>query len=311
MYYVKIVLFLICLGSALCGLAAPHNNDFRKNYIPQEGNFKNKDWQGTSQMYDTSGKKDFSNEKFYQSDSVNRSINKKFDGLDNKGENFTNKDFTNKDLQYSNASKKPENLKKNWDKSENTPNFKNLNEDLNKSYGGNIELEKEYKFKQHIVDQMQHMQENSLAEINKFFSLGKDNDTEGIPVTVANEDALKSSKVRNESLLDILGVSSTKEIQRGSITLKKSADLGTINMSDKDSKSYVEADSQNKLSTKSVQNTQNKSSVSEGDSSKNKQEVVESVSSKIDTSKTKSFFGLPQNMRRGEATIKVDVKKSE
>ncbi len=217
---------------------------------------------------------------------------------------------------------------KKWVAPENSALPRNLDRTLNKEYSGSIDFSQKNlsDINKQYVERMGEIQENTMRELNKFFSRDDFQDG-GVPITKAgSQDNAMTPKT--DSLLDMIGLGSSTDVGRPTIQLDKSGAFGAFTGKRRASEDY----NSNTSSSENVSNSEKSTAYT---AARNYQQVspppsknavsaalnkprtapvddgkVKIAERKIDTRNYKgSFFGLPKELQSGEAKVEVKVNR--
>ena len=203
-----------------------------------------------------------------------------------------------------------------WHDDRKAANIDNLDLDLSKDYSGRIDFDKRNPYQRDmdfIQERYGDMMEQSMQDINKYFFRGSRSSEPGLDIKTAGADIYGDD---TGSFFDFL--SRNKKIERPRVSIKGPVESKDIpidresleNMPQKPSSTSDVPTPYAKILPPSVN-----SNVQSPDSKSNKKSVkyhtMEEEQIDVDHANTFQFMRLPENMRAGKASIKVQVKEDD
>lgn len=195
-----------------------------------------------------------------------------------------------------------------WEHSGKSALLKNKDRNLTKDYSGRIDFEKRNPYQRDvdfIKERYGDMMEQSMQDINKYFFRSSRSSEAGIDVQVAGGELKEEDD--GISFFDFL--SGNKKISRPRVTIEGPADTGDISQNPKASPTSQAPVSKKTILPPVVKN----SNVTSVNYKNQNLRTTEEKTVDIDVGKANTYqmLYLPENMRAGKATIKVQVKEEE
>ncbi len=302
--------------------AGPRSNDFtQSNLTLKKDDIEKKRWNPEELPSDWT--KQFEKKSFKTDADASREQNKRAnmgEGLEAKSLSGNKNDLGGR--QYILPQQGEDLSGRKWISPENTTLPRNLDRNLNKEYSGSIDFNQKNlsKINKQYVERMEEIQENTMRELNKFFSRDDFSDG-GVPITKAgSQDGAFAPKT--DSLLDTLGLTSSSDVGRPTIRLDRSGAFGAFTGRRKASADYDSGSGEVSARSPAMRNIgsgipsrqQANVPAAASGAARAKQPVddgkVKIAEKKVDTRNYKgSFFGLPKELQSGEAKIEVKVNR--
>lgn len=305
-FVAKVSLIFSALFTAQALFCAPLNNDFTKAN-PSTQKVQTKESSRLQDQEFRGQDKEFKSTQYVPKESAIKMEDKRAPSTNSAvGTNFQSKKFD------ASKSYNPPDLKilqNQYSDKDKTYNSDNLQRDLNKDYAGSIDLKKKNPNNEYMKEFLEHTQEKSMQEINKYMFRSSHSSDPGIKTLQAGSEIHSGDNDSSEVADFLFG---TKRVSGSPVRFKKTKNVGTVS-----AKNSTEQPSQNKQTEQSArpafaENVKilppvvngEKNSVSRQNPRENKVKVAET---EVDMGKTNLFAPRAQGMSTGKYKIKVEV----